>query len=155
MQRSGWRSLPAFDQARAVQIDIDAKYIGMRYPYEVNLVGEAAATLRALIPKLRRKQSRSWREKIEANVARWWTVMEAEATVSADPINPCGCSTKCPLGCPTMQSSPPTQGPQPTGTPASCASATASAAPCQATWPPWDPLCPKGSARSSATLTGR
>ena len=45
--------LPAFDQARAVQIDIDAKYIGMRYPYEVNLVGDAAATLRALIPHLR------------------------------------------------------------------------------------------------------
>ena len=44
--------LPAFDQARAVQIDIDGKYIGMRYPYEVNLVGDAAATLRALIPHL-------------------------------------------------------------------------------------------------------
>ena len=42
--------LPEFDQARAVQIDIDGKYIGMRYPYEVNLVGDAAATLRALIP---------------------------------------------------------------------------------------------------------
>ena len=38
--------LPEFDQARAVQIDIDGKYIGMRYPYEVNLVGDAAATLR-------------------------------------------------------------------------------------------------------------
>ena len=37
--------LPEFDQARAVQIDIDGKYIGMRYPYEVNLVGDAAATL--------------------------------------------------------------------------------------------------------------
>ena len=44
--------LPEFDQARAVHIDIDGKYIGMRYPYEVNLVGDAAATLRALIPQL-------------------------------------------------------------------------------------------------------
>ena len=41
--------LPAFDQARAVQIDIYGKFIGMRYPYEVNLVGDSAATLRALI----------------------------------------------------------------------------------------------------------
>jgi pyruvate dehydrogenase (quinone) len=80
--------LPEFDQARAVQIDIDGKYIGMRYPYEVNLVGDAAATLRALIPLLQRKQDRSWREEIEKNVARWWEVMDAEAMVEADPINP-------------------------------------------------------------------
>ena len=32
--------MPAFDQARAVQVDVDPKQIGMRYPYEVNLVGE-------------------------------------------------------------------------------------------------------------------
>ena len=80
--------LPKFDQARAVQIDIDGKYIGMRYPYEVNLVGDAAATLRALIPHLQRKEDRGWRESIEKNVARWWEVMEAEAMVEANPINP-------------------------------------------------------------------
>jgi pyruvate dehydrogenase (quinone) len=80
--------LPGFEQARGVQIDIDGKYIGMRYPYEVNLVGDAAATLRALIPHLERKQDRSWREGIEKNVTRWWEVMQAEALVEADPINP-------------------------------------------------------------------
>ena len=73
--------LPAFDQARAVQIDIDGKFIGMRYPYEVNLVGDAAATLRALIPHLRRKEDRSWREGIEDGVAKWWRSMDAEAEV--------------------------------------------------------------------------
>src|SRR5580698_6126412 len=80
--------LPAFDQARAVQIDIDGKYIGMRYPYELNLVGDARATLRALIPLLERKEDRSWREDIEAKVARWWETMEQEAMVEADPVNP-------------------------------------------------------------------
>jgi pyruvate dehydrogenase (quinone) len=80
--------LPELDQARAVQIDIDAKYIGMRYPYEVNLVGDAAATLRALIPHLTRKDERSWRDTIESNITRWWEVMDAEAMVSADPVNP-------------------------------------------------------------------
>ena len=80
--------LPAFDQARAVQIDIDGKYIGMRYPYELNLVGDARATLQALIPLLERKEDRSWREDIEAKVARWWETMEQEAMVEADPINP-------------------------------------------------------------------
>ena len=80
--------LPDFGQARAVQIDIDGRYVGMRYPYEVNLVGDAAATLRALIPRLRRKDDRFWRETVEANVARWWEVMAAEAMVDADPVNP-------------------------------------------------------------------
>ncbi len=80
--------LPAFDQARAVQIDVDGKFIGMRYPYEVNLVGDAAATLRALIPHLERKEDRSWRAGIEAGVQRWWQTMAMEAQVEADPINP-------------------------------------------------------------------
>jgi pyruvate dehydrogenase (quinone) len=80
--------LPGYDQARAVQIDIDGKYIGMRYPYEVNLIGDAAATLRALIPRLQRKDDRAWREGIEASVARWWDTMTAEAMVDADPVNP-------------------------------------------------------------------
>ena len=80
--------LPAFDQARAVQIDVDGKYVGMRYPYELNLVGDAQATLRALIPLLERKADRAWRDDIEAKVARWWETMEQEAMVEADPINP-------------------------------------------------------------------
>jgi pyruvate dehydrogenase (quinone) len=80
--------LPEFGQARAVQIDIDGKFIGMRYPYEVNLVGDATATLRALLPLLRPKDDQSWRRGIEENVARWWEVMEAEAMVEADPVNP-------------------------------------------------------------------
>lgn len=62
--------------------------IGMRYPYEVNLVADAKSALRALIPHLRRKEDRSWREGVEKNVARWWETMDKEAMVSADPINP-------------------------------------------------------------------
>jgi pyruvate dehydrogenase (quinone) len=80
--------LPDFGQARAVQIDLDGRYVGMRYPYEVNLTGDAAATLRALIPRLRRQRDRSWRESVETKVTRWWEVMAAEAMVDADPVNP-------------------------------------------------------------------
>jgi pyruvate dehydrogenase (quinone) len=80
--------MPEFDQARAVQIDLDPGMIGMRYPYEVNLVGDAATTLRALLPLLGRKDDRSWRESIEADVARWWETMAMEAGVGADPVNP-------------------------------------------------------------------
>ena len=80
--------LPELDQARAVQIDIDAKMIGMRYPYEVNVVADAKAALCALIPHLRRKEARGWREQIESNVARWWETMGKEAMVDAHPVNP-------------------------------------------------------------------
>jgi pyruvate dehydrogenase (quinone) len=80
--------LPPFGQARAIQIDIDGKFIGMRYPYEVNLVGDAQATLKNLIPMLERKEDRSWREDIEGHVGRWWEVMERQALTGADPINP-------------------------------------------------------------------
>jgi pyruvate dehydrogenase (quinone) len=51
--------MPESGQARAVQIELDASRVGMRYPYEVNLVGDAAATLPALIPHLARNDDRS------------------------------------------------------------------------------------------------
>jgi pyruvate dehydrogenase (quinone) len=80
--------LPPLDQARAVQIDHDAKWIGMRYPYELNLVGDARATLQALLPKLERKDDRSWRDRIEQLVDEWWETADRQATTDAEPINP-------------------------------------------------------------------
>ncbi|MFD3654499.1 thiamine pyrophosphate-requiring protein [Streptomyces sp. NPDC058620] len=80
--------LPEYDQARAVQIDIDPFMIGLRYPFEVNLVGDARATLEALLPRLKRKKHGAWRKKIEKDVARWWEVMQRRAQVEADPVNP-------------------------------------------------------------------
>jgi pyruvate dehydrogenase (quinone) len=80
--------MPELGQARGVQIDVDGSMIGMRYPYEVNLVGDARRTLQALIPLLERKQNRSWREGIEKDVSRWWSVVDAEAHVAAKPVNP-------------------------------------------------------------------
>jgi pyruvate dehydrogenase (quinone) len=84
--------LPGFDAdqagVRAVQIDADPTMLGLRYPFEVNLVGDAAATLTRLIPLLHRQSDRTWRETVEKNVQRWWEVMDRRAAVSADPINP-------------------------------------------------------------------
>ncbi|MFK4594035.1 thiamine pyrophosphate-requiring protein [Streptomyces pristinaespiralis] len=80
--------MPELDQARAVQIDIDPHMIGLRYPFEVNLVGDARETLRRLLPRLHRKESRSWRDGIEQSVDRWWEVMQRRAAVDADPVNP-------------------------------------------------------------------
>ncbi|MGI9049421.1 MAG: thiamine pyrophosphate-requiring protein [Rubrobacteraceae bacterium] len=80
--------LPPEGQARGVQIDIDGTMIGIRYPMEVNLVGDAGETLKALIPHLQRKQDRSWRKDIEYGVDRWWRILEDRAMESADPLNP-------------------------------------------------------------------
>jgi pyruvate dehydrogenase (quinone) len=80
--------LPEEGQARGVQIDINGRMIGIRYPMDVNLVGDSAETLRALIPRLEHQRDRSWREKIESEVADWWRLMDSRAHLSADPINP-------------------------------------------------------------------
>ncbi|MFG1930636.1 thiamine pyrophosphate-requiring protein [Mycobacterium sp. NPDC048908] len=80
--------LPEFGQARAVQIDIDPTLIGMRYPYEVNVVADAKTALRALLPHLIHKSDRSWRRDIERNVTRWWETMHKRAMVSAKSVNP-------------------------------------------------------------------
>jgi pyruvate dehydrogenase (quinone) len=80
--------LPEPGQARGVQIDLDPRLIGLRYPMEVNLVGDAAATLRELVGLLVRKEERSWRDGIEAGVERWWKILDERAHQSADPVNP-------------------------------------------------------------------
>lgn len=81
--------MPEFGKARGVQIDIDPHMVGMRYPYEVNLVGDAAATLRRLIPLLATDRGgREWYDTVCAGVRRWHETMERRAAQSADPINP-------------------------------------------------------------------
>ncbi|MFF0300903.1 thiamine pyrophosphate-requiring protein [Streptomyces sp. NPDC001651] len=81
--------LPDFGKARGVQIDIDPHMVGMRYPYEVNLIGDAKATLERLIPLIRSEErGREWFETVCDNVARWHEVMERRAALSADPVNP-------------------------------------------------------------------
>jgi pyruvate dehydrogenase (quinone) len=80
--------LPEPGQARAVQIDIDARRLGIRYPVDVAMVGDARETLRALIGQLQRKEDRSWRAEIEEGVDRWWRLLAERAQVEAQPINP-------------------------------------------------------------------
>ncbi|MFH8337335.1 thiamine pyrophosphate-requiring protein [Streptomyces sp. AM6-12] len=81
--------MPEFGKARAVQIDLDPHMIGMRYPYEVNLVGDARETLRRLIPLLETDRGgREWADTVAANVRRWHETMDRRAALEADPINP-------------------------------------------------------------------
>lgn len=80
--------LPKEGKARCVQIDIDQRMLSLRYPAEVCLAGDSAETLRALIPLLKKKEDRSWRARIERDVADWWKVLEARAMNDANPLNP-------------------------------------------------------------------
>jgi pyruvate dehydrogenase (quinone) len=80
--------LPKEGSARGIQIDIDGRMLSIRYPMELNLKGDSKATLRALIPYLKRKEDRYWRRKIEDDVKDWKRVIEAQAMKSANPINP-------------------------------------------------------------------
>jgi pyruvate dehydrogenase (quinone) len=71
--------LPDEGKARGVEINIDGSMIGMRYPMDAHLVGDAKETLKLLIPLLERKQDRSWRDEIEKNVRTWNRVMADRA----------------------------------------------------------------------------
>jgi len=80
--------LPEEGQARAVQIDIDPTMLSIRYPAEVNLQGDSADTLRALLPLLAQKEDTSWRERIAEGMREWRDILEKRALVRADPVNP-------------------------------------------------------------------
>ena len=80
--------LPKTGQARAVQIDIDPTMLGIRYPTEVNLHGDAAETLRLLLPLIRQKEESHWRRHIESAMTDWWKLMDERAHAPAHPVNP-------------------------------------------------------------------
>jgi pyruvate dehydrogenase (quinone) len=80
--------LPKPGKARGIQIDIDGRMLGIRYPTELNLVGDAAETLRLIVPLLQKKEERSWRMKIEDQVREWRRTVSERARTPAKPLNP-------------------------------------------------------------------
>ena len=80
--------LPKEAAARGIQIDLDAGMLSIRYPMEIGLVGDAAETLRALLPRLQQKPAGSWRESIESGIRDWWKTLEERARQPARPVNP-------------------------------------------------------------------
>jgi pyruvate dehydrogenase (quinone) len=80
--------LPKPGAARGVQIDIDGSRLSLRYPMEVNMVGDSATTLRALLPMLQQKTDTAWTDEIERGLKSWWKTLRNRAMDSADPLNP-------------------------------------------------------------------
>jgi pyruvate dehydrogenase (quinone) len=80
--------LPKEGQARAVQIDIDGRMLSLRYPVEVNLLGDSRETLQRLIPLLHQKPARDWRTRIEEKMRQWKQEQQVAALREANPLNP-------------------------------------------------------------------
>ena len=80
--------MPKPGQAHGVQIELDPKRIGLRYPVEAGLVGDSASCLRELIPLLRRKEDRSFLSAAQAGMKDWWELMEKRATRPDKPMKP-------------------------------------------------------------------
>ncbi len=79
---------PKPDQAKAVQIDIDPLRIGLRYPVDAGLVGDAKITLQRLIPLLKRNRNRRFLEEAQDGMAQWWKLMDERASHMGKPMKP-------------------------------------------------------------------
>ena len=147
--------LPKDGAARAVQIDIEASMLSLRYPAEVNLHGDAAATLKALLPLIRRKDDREWSKTIEANVphgGRSWKDAQRRRPI---PSIRSASSGRCRPCCRRTPSSPATADPAPTGMPATTEYSRASLRRSRAAWHRWGRPSPTPSEPSSPIRTGR
>ncbi len=80
--------MPKPGQARGVQIELDPKRIGLRYPVEVGLIGDSRNTLRELIPLLQRKQDRKFLQAAQAGMKDWRDLMDKRATRTEKPMKP-------------------------------------------------------------------
>src|SRR5438270_5009884 len=80
--------LPKPGQARAIQIELDPKRIGLRYPIEVGLVGDSRRTLQRLLPMLRRNKYRKFLEKAQSGMRDWWELMQTYGTRMDKPMKP-------------------------------------------------------------------
>ena len=80
--------LPKPGEARGVQIDLDPTRIGLRYPMEVGLAGDAKRTLQKLLPMLRHNENRKFIQTIQKTLNKWWELMEQRGTRTDKPMKP-------------------------------------------------------------------
>jgi len=79
---------PKPGQARGVQLDVDPVRIGLRYPVEVGLVGDARSALQALLPLLPKKKDQSFLEKAQKGMKEWNELMVERGTRNDKPMKP-------------------------------------------------------------------
>jgi len=79
---------PKPGSARAVQIDFDPKRIGLRYPVDIGMAGDARATLQALLPLLDHRADRSFLGKAQKGMKEWWELMKVRESREESPVKP-------------------------------------------------------------------
>src|ERR1019366_6405683 len=79
---------PKHDRCRGVQIDRDPSRIGLRFPVEVGLCGDAKATIQALMEYLRRREDRSFLEQAQAGMRDWRELLRTRSHRDDMPLKP-------------------------------------------------------------------
>jgi pyruvate dehydrogenase (quinone) len=79
---------PEPGKARGVQIDVDPKRIGLRYPVDAGLIGDSAKVLRALLPHLKRKENRTFLERVQNGMGEWKELLSSRGTQRDMPMKP-------------------------------------------------------------------
>jgi len=79
---------PKPGSVKAVQIELDPKRIGLRYPVDVGLVGDSRRSLQELLPLLRREEDRSFLQKAQDGMDDWWKLIESRGTRTDTPMKP-------------------------------------------------------------------
>ena len=80
--------LPKPGDAKGVQIELDPKRIGLRFPVEVGLVGDSGRVLRELLPRLKHKANRNFLKAAQEGMTEWRKIMEDRATRRETPMKP-------------------------------------------------------------------
>src|SRR5207249_7712641 len=80
--------LPKPGQAHAIQLELAPMRIGLRYPVEVGLVGDARRTLQRLLPLLKRNKHRRFLERAQSGMKQWWALMVAYGWRMGKPMQP-------------------------------------------------------------------
>jgi pyruvate oxidase len=76
------------EEAKTIQIDIDPTQIGKRLPVDVGLAGDAGATLSWFTDQISRKEDRTFLEKNQERMKKWWEKLEQQEADESVPIKP-------------------------------------------------------------------
>lgn len=79
---------PQPGQAKGVQIELDPKRVGLRYPVDVGLVGDSKTVLSELLPLLRKNDNSKFLESAQKAMRDWRELMHERGTRTDTPMKP-------------------------------------------------------------------
>ncbi len=79
---------PEPGKAKAVQIELDPKRVGLRYPVDAGLVGDSKRVLGELLPLLRKNDSSKFLEQAQDAMNEWRETMQERGTRTDTPMKP-------------------------------------------------------------------